>query len=363
MPEVQDANSLVGILVLSDLHFNYKEHYCNDTAAYSRHKTCLDNLSKKIEKIHKEEWKIDCIAITGDVGYQGHPEDYVKAKKWLVDLTNRLGIDPRDVVICPGNHDIDQNNLFVPSYPTSKKEANDQLKVENLDEMKHPFIAFENFQRDFCKIPFRLGFDTDPEDHSQQTPFYENFLVGQKIVKRISFISLNSAWYCRDSKTDKNKLWLGLPQFYAMEAAGQLMDYENCDDHPITVALFHHPPALLHRNDGTDYLGTYEQLVDKSNFILTGHIHELRPDFIQRRSHARTLVSGCVYNNADYNNICSIIEIDLHNRHFWFKRLSWDGRKWNFPNWPDDQERIFPKIMPQPRFREMNPEVEHRFSR
>ncbi len=99
MSEDSDENSLVGILILSDLHFNHQEKYSYDSDAYSRHKICLDSVLRKLETM-PDEWKIDCIAITGDVGYQGLPEDYTQAKGWLTELNHGLSVDPHDVVIC-----------------------------------------------------------------------------------------------------------------------------------------------------------------------------------------------------------------------------------------------------------------------
>ncbi len=297
------------------------------------------------------EWKIDCIAITGDVGYQGHWKDYVLAKNWLHDLTNCIGIGPESIVICPGNHDVDQKNLAVPDYPANNTEAKIGLKVENLKNLTKPFTAFQQFQKVFCQTPFHLGLNKNPDDQRKKMPFYENFLVGQKIIKGLNFISLNSAWYCRDSKTDERKLWLGRPQLYVMEAAGQLMDYEDYIHRPITITLFHHPPSFLHPDDGLAHYGAYELLIDRSNFILTGHNHVIRPDFDQRRSHARTLVNGCVYDNPDYGNICSLLKIDKIKHHFWYKRILWNGQTWDCPVRLDDEGDIFQRIMDVPRFK------------
>lgn len=62
---------------------------------------------------------------------------------------------------------------------------------------------------------------------------------------------LNSAWFCRNSQTDRGQFWLGLPQLQSMP----LMDPDDFHEAPVTVALVHHPPDWFAVGDCDKYEG------------------------------------------------------------------------------------------------------------
>ena len=51
------------------------------------------------------EWKPDVIAISGDIGWTGCEEDYVKFQDFLQQLLIESGLTMDDIVCCAGNHD------------------------------------------------------------------------------------------------------------------------------------------------------------------------------------------------------------------------------------------------------------------
>lgn len=48
------------------------------------------------------------ILVTGDVAYAGQRAEYQDAAQWLDSICDAAGCDRQEVLVCPGNHDIDQ---------------------------------------------------------------------------------------------------------------------------------------------------------------------------------------------------------------------------------------------------------------
>lgn len=92
-----DENEPLRILHLSDLHFG-----ADDADAFLED---VDILSNHVHSGFGDSPHL--IAITGDVGNTGHPDDYVKAMTWLRAFSETCAIElpsPR-ILLVPGNHD------------------------------------------------------------------------------------------------------------------------------------------------------------------------------------------------------------------------------------------------------------------
>jgi 3',5'-cyclic AMP phosphodiesterase CpdA len=101
---------VISILHISDLHFGEagKEIFHD-----------IDKLAVSISQAVNERWKSATerlIVVSGDLVYKGQTPYYRVAWKFLVRLCRELNVDPRRVVIVPGNHDItkDRDYPFVP---------------------------------------------------------------------------------------------------------------------------------------------------------------------------------------------------------------------------------------------------------
>ncbi len=233
----------VNLLHLSDLHFGVEASLDYTDTAKAQRKNTLDALIKTLQELDTE-WRPDVVVISGDIGWQGVQEDYQEAKAWLEEkLLKELGLTPKDLVVCAGNHDINRKLTFGMKPPSSSKEADVWLAIENLDNFLRPFKAFETFCVDL-KIP---------ELNIGKEPFY---FIGHRNLKAkgLRFVVLNSAWFARGGE-DKDKLWIGLPQLKVMRAASQLADPEQYDTGLITVAVLHHPPNWLNDSETSSYAG------------------------------------------------------------------------------------------------------------
>src|ERR1039458_2850215 len=206
------------LLHLTDLHFGCDK----DATAQAQRTQALDLLVKLVGGL-VADWRPDILVISGDLTWQGKASGYLQLAEWLTKkLFPATGLTAADCVICPGNHDIDQDAAFCLLDRTQDAQRADDLpRPERLAKgFAAPFEAFVKFAADFG-IPA-------PALHGKP-----NHLAGVRELHGLRFLCANSAWFCRDSNSDRGQLWLGLPQLQSM----QLMDPEEYDTAPVTVAL------------------------------------------------------------------------------------------------------------------------------
>ncbi len=292
----------INILHLSDLHFGIEPSSEIAPTAIAQRKNTLYDLLKKLSDI-EAEWSPGVVVISGDIGWKGKKEDYGDAKTWIGSLLSQLKLTPNELILCPGNHDIDRDRTKGMNPPYSPQDADDWLKIENLDNFVRPFEAFGTFYDDI-KVP------------KLTTGTYSCQLMGQREVEGIRFIVLNSAWFSRGKK-DKGNLWIGHPQIDVMKAEGQLINPAKYDDEIITVSILHHPPTDLHDAEYNTYgsrKSAYFYLSEHCHAILCGHSHgSIEPP---HREYNRTYLfkNGAVYAGKDYRNNFSLLQLDIQNR-------------------------------------------------
>jgi formylglycine-generating enzyme required for sulfatase activity len=302
---------MLNLLHLSDLHFGYDQ---DDTARAQRDQA-LDLLVRELDRL-RGKWPLHILVISGDLTWQGKPAGYTKLGEWLTEkLFPATGLAAANCVICPGNHDIDHDAAFSLLDGTVGAERADQLlRPERLAAgFARPFEAFVKFAESFGIPAPMLG----------EKP---NHLAGVLELHGIRFVCLNSAWFCRDTKTDEGRLWLGLPQLQSMG----LMNPKDYDSAPITVAVLHHPPKWLALDECRapgNRRNTYAFLAESSHAILSGHIHGAieRPD---RCSAAAWLfLGGATYKDQAYRNNFSLFRIDPRKREITRHSWEFDPRK------------------------------------
>ena len=211
----------INLLHLSDLHFGYD----GDMTARAQRELALNALVRELQSLEAAR-QPQVLVISGDLTWQGRPGGYSELGVWLREkLFPATGLAAGDCVMCPGNHDVSHKKTIGPVRRTGDaEEADEVLRPENLaDGFARPFEAFVKFTGE-------LGIPA-PVLHGAP-----NRLAGVCELHGIQFICANSAWFCRDSKTDRGQLWLGLPQLESMR-----INPNDYDTAPITVAVLHHP--------------------------------------------------------------------------------------------------------------------------
>ncbi len=302
---------MINLLHLSDLHFGYDR----DATARAQRAQALDLLVTELGRL-EAKWRPQILVISGDLTWQGRPTGYTELGEWLTKkLFPATGLTAADCIVCPGNHDIDREAAISLLRRTGDpQEADRVLRPEHLaGGFARPFAAFVKFVKKFG-IPA-------PMLHS--TP---NYLAGVREVRGIQFVCANSAWFCRDSQTDRGQLWLGRPQLQSMP----LMAPDDYNTAPITVAVLHHPHDWLANpeyNAYGDRPNTYGYLAGRAHAILSGHTHGAIERATRCYDRARLFLGGATYDNHAYRNNFSLLQIDTKARTIARRPWEFDPRR------------------------------------
>ena len=301
----------VNILHLSDLHFGAEPTNSISSHAVAKRKNTLAAFIESLNSINTE-LRPNIVVISGDIAWKGRRQDYDKAKTWLRKLLRILDLTPEDLILCAGNHDIDERKLGGLGLPKSAKQADEWLDPgqEGLQNLTRPFQNYLSFCEDFRIPKPSIGIDSC-------------YLLGHRETRGLKFLILNSAWFCRRKDDEGNiddnkKLWIGLPHLEVMQGNGELVNPSRYDESKITVAVHHHPPEWLHDSEINAYQGrknTYQYLAERCHIVLSGHAH---PEAVQPANRwaqaAYVFKGGAIYVGNNYSNIFSILQIDLGER-------------------------------------------------
>jgi transcriptional regulator with XRE-family HTH domain len=180
--EVNIDPTLSYILHISDLHFG-----TTDNA-----RTWYAQLA---EDLHYELScsRLDAVIISGDIASKSTPDEYGAAKLFINRLSQEFQLEPHQIVIVPGNHDINwqisEAAYFRLTIENSQKGTDEYLTNEqgqfilgkNEEQYKQRFI---NFSRFYEAIKGELY----PLDYEQQ------YSLQHLIEQNLLILSLNSAW-------------------------------------------------------------------------------------------------------------------------------------------------------------------------
>lgn len=90
---------------LSDIHFSNKAAGFGFDPDAALRQAVLDDVSVMRERLGRA----DAILVTGDIAYAGLRSEYEDAARWLSQMCDAAGCSQEAVLLCPGNHDINQS--------------------------------------------------------------------------------------------------------------------------------------------------------------------------------------------------------------------------------------------------------------
>jgi len=284
------------ILHLSDLHFGWEG---KDDQKIAERDLALSNIIKRINNL-EDDWKPTIVCITGDIGWDGKTSNYKEATKFIGNILTINNLEKNRLVICPGNHDVDRDIAKYGVVPKDCNHADDLLKVPVNNEIERKFEGYLNFCRDFGITPCDLG------------EGYTSYLYGMRKISTIEFITLNSAWFCKDNE-DRGKLWLGYPQIVFLESKKLIAKTEYENENGLVITLIHHPSDYLHERELNTYNRrppTWTYLGERTDLILSGHTHGgiKPPDKIAGRAYH--ISSGATFAGRHYFNSFRIIKLE-----------------------------------------------------
>lgn len=305
----------IHILHLSDLHFGIRSaDYSKDLKL--RHENAIDGLFATLRTLPKEYpgWCPNIIAITGDIAWEATESNYDEAAVFIKELLTIFHLSPENLVLCPGNHDVDRD--FNSSlYPIQSQSDSDKyLALEKVNRRSGPFENFAKFSRNLGVPPLKNSVDTDE---------IISYLYGYRDIQGIRFYVFNTAWNVRND--EKQSLWIGTSLTLDMY-------HSKCQDNDLSVSIFHHPFDKLHDSECHLYNQEYvvkNQILEISDVILNGHVHgEIHEaDFLSGCAHVFTC--SAAFDKDSARKGCQIIRIDRSQRLYSTKVIRFtDRHKW-----------------------------------
>jgi len=294
----------VNVLHLSDLHFG-AEHFKNDkgdvitTVTLKERDYILENLIETIKSI-PQTWKPDVVAVSGDIGWRAHMDDYMQASIWFNKLSDGIGLSHENFIFCPGNHDIDRSEA---EFSNSISSYNDSTKYLSEGKIHRRSSHFKNYVQ-FCK-----NFNISPLENSAvvDSDNLIKYLYGYRELYGVNFVVLNSAWCCKDNE-DLGNLWIG--EQLALDIQKSIGR-----DTSLKITLFHHPLNNMHITEQRVFNNepiTQDTILKFSDIILNGHVHgEIRAgSYLENKAYVFT--SGATYKPNTYKLACQIIQVDIN---------------------------------------------------
>jgi len=179
----RNNDKCINILHMSDFHYTAKPNSDRDEI--------LNRFIERIACTPKPEDKPDVIAITGDITQNGETGEYEAFyDDFLSELLNALKLDMSNIVLCPGNHDVIRKYL--------KKGG---LKLNRLDDLKNIPREYSKVFEGYINFCRKRGIELP--NNSLKSDDDKKYLYGHKEIKGIHFITMNSAWNCREKGWDK----------------------------------------------------------------------------------------------------------------------------------------------------------------
>lgn len=226
------------LLHISDPHFLAEK--CN----VEPHKA-LEGL---VELINKKNEKEDFfILLTGDITSKGNKKGFDEADKFFTSLFERVGINPKNFIVCPGNHDYDKE------------------------------MQFQNFNAFIYSIRKDNEFKFDTTNPNK---IY--------IKDNICFLSINTAYHLEHThgKVDIHSL-----------AHLLLKEKEHIENSQLKIVIFHHNVLNLLESDNSAIKNSYQlfELLKPYNFDFLFHGHQ----------HAKQLFN---INGIHVNSTSSLLE-------------------------------------------------------
>jgi 3',5'-cyclic AMP phosphodiesterase CpdA len=243
------------ILHLSDLHFG------TDEDARNWYHQLAEDLHSQLNGN-----SLDILILSGNIAHQSTPEEYKAAQLFLDKLCSEFQLERSQLVIVPGNHDLNWSLSEAAYQVYRRKDYQGKLTegrfidngnyIEVRDEVKYQ-LRFQYF-RDFYQNVTGKSY---PLEYGQQATLHP--------WKNLLFVGFNSAWqidhyYKNRASIDTNALT------NAFIEIGKNSVYKNL----LKIAVLHHPLSSTFEDAIPDH-NFVEQLAKAGfRFVLHGHLHK-----------------------------------------------------------------------------------------
>lgn len=288
-------NNTITWLHLSDFHLTCISKDTDWTKESINQDTVIRSLLDAIDELLiKKDQKPDIIFITGDLTYGGKEEEYQVAEEFCNQLLTITGLKKQNLFIVPGNHDVNRQEvkaLHTKSWYQFQTQDDISEILSDIDMSSILLRKLNGFYKFANKF---LQSDCKPE---------QLYVIAKPMeIKgcKINLLGLNSALFSGYDGDDDKKLAFGLHQINAA--------LQNFDKHYLNIAFFHHPFCCFHKCEEP----IQNQLKQKSDLILTGHLHD--PANMSQQDAAGKFVmigAGASYEKRNSENSFNVGVLDL----------------------------------------------------
>jgi hypothetical protein len=241
---------------LSDIHFR------DDTTqiGHDANENMREDIILDLIGLTKEYGRLDALIISGDIAFSGKEIEFKTARNWFHELLDRTNSKNAEIIVCPGNHDVDREEF---KKDESISEAQNALrgwrKPDSIQQKLEARLQTEAGKRLLMRSlqnynNFALEFGCEFEVSKEKYAWNRDLILNDGSVLRVR--GLNTTMFC-GMKDIQRQLFLGRNAWAIKKQAG--VEY---------LAFAHHPPSWL--IDETD-MGN--ELDDKAKIQMYGHEH------------------------------------------------------------------------------------------
>jgi len=253
------------ILHLSDLHFGTSEQA----------KLWAGQLVEDLQH-NLDISELDGLILSGDIANKSTSEEYESAKQFLDEFIKDFSLKTEQILIVPGNHDLNWD-LSKKAYTLKDKDecntdelqegyyipvSDDVVRVLNPEKYPERFTNFKDFYDHYKASIKEYSLDAGKQ--------YSIDIIGDNIL----ILGLNSAWqldhHYKSRATINNTALTN-----ALNEIRRNNTYRNC---PLKIAVWHHPinSPFEDRIKDSDFL--QRLAVNDFNLFLHGHVHKAEND-------------------------------------------------------------------------------------
>jgi len=241
------------IIHISDLHF-VAEYEREDYIKYSQsfEITFFNNLE---EELKKRTCKLKYIILSGDISNSGENREFEEALKFLNNLKDKFQIDRNNILICPGNHDINWNDLrnHIDNIPK-------QERIKLYEYHYEKFKNFKNFYSSFFK-------DTNKKEFNPKEAIID---IIKDDEDKLIIIGINS---CYMESTIKEHHTGYIEEVSLKKAIDDLLKKEITNYNRIIV-MHHNPKDFENESASIKNWNDINPILDnKFPSFFSGHIH------------------------------------------------------------------------------------------
>ncbi len=256
------------ILHLSDLHFGTK----NDANRW------YNQLATDLHEDLKCN-SLDALLLSGDIASNSAAEEYEAAREFIINLMIDFRLRWPEVVIVPGNHDLNLGKAKEAYTPTRRTDYHglqddshiingegEYVEVLNPEKYKQRFTYFRAFHETVVKKSYAL----EPKHQYTLHHFSDHDLL---------ILGLNSAWQLDHHYTSRASI---NPDALS-NAIAEINENSIYKNSRLKIAVWHHPLNSPFKDRITDH-GFLELLAQNGfRLALHGHIHQANKEDFKYR--------------------------------------------------------------------------------